>query len=99
MDEQLNTRLKIIEDKLDENQKVLVKLRNAQRTANYIKIVYWGFIILAGLGAFYFIKPVLGQLGEAYGITSNNSDSQSSSFSTSALLEQLKEFKANNQTN
>ena len=100
MDPQLNDRLKAIEDKLDINQKMLLKMHKTQRAGHYVRIAYWGFLILAGFGAFYFIKPVLGQLGETYGFTSGNQDSPSStpSFSASGLMDQLKQFKELNQT-
>ena len=69
MEQQFIDRLKSIENKLDELQHTVLKIRRTQRHAQYIKILYWVFLVLLGFGAFYFIEPYLSQLKEVYGFT------------------------------
>ncbi len=66
MDPLINARLKGIEEKLEENHQLLVKVRRVQRHGQYFKIFYWVLIILATFGAFYYIQPYLAQLMETY---------------------------------
>lgn len=40
-----------------ENHEMLRKVRGAQKQAAFFRFMYWAFIILAGVGAFYFIQP------------------------------------------
>lgn len=40
-----------------ENNEMLHKVRGAQKQAAFFRFAYWAFIILAGVGAFYFIQP------------------------------------------
>ncbi len=87
MEPYLNDRLLAIEAKIDQNQKIISEIRRSQKIANYTKILYWGFFILAGLGAFYFVQPFIGQLKDAYGLTGGTENQNS------GLLDQLKQFK------
>lgn len=66
MDPVLDSRLKSIEDKLDENHKMLTRVRRTQIHGQLFKIFYWSIIILLALGSLYFIKPYLNQLLETY---------------------------------
>ena len=42
-----------------ENNEMLRKVRGAQKQAMFFRVMYWGIIILAGVGAFYFIQPYI----------------------------------------
>jgi hypothetical protein len=72
MDPELNRRLTVIEEKLEENYRVIKKIRKTQRNAALLRTGYWILIILVGFGAFYFIKPFMSQIGETYGFGKNN---------------------------
>ena len=94
MEPTIEHRIQAIEAKIDENHRLLVKIRNAQRNAVYVKALYWVIVILFGFGAWYFIKPYIGQLGEAYGVTkatTQNVDQKS----VDNLLNELKNFQSN----
>jgi len=49
-----------------ENNKLLLKIRSVQRWARITRIFYWFLIIGVSIGAFYFIKPYLGNLLNVY---------------------------------
>lgn len=66
MDPVLDTRLKGIEEKLDKNQQLLIKIRRVQRHAQLFKIFYWAIIILLACGALYYIQPYVDQLISVY---------------------------------
>jgi hypothetical protein len=67
-----------------ENNELLLKIYNIQKWSQIIRIGYYVVIVLIGIGAFYFIKPFLSNLGGlsniggimgAYGLDSSNLDS------------------------
>lgn len=66
MDPMLETRLKAIEEKLDNNQEILLRIRRVQKNGQLFKIFYWILILLATFGAFYYIEPYLNGILEAY---------------------------------
>ncbi len=66
MDPQLDARLQTIEAKIESIESTVKKIRKVQRTTNSARFVYWMFIILLGLGAFYFVQPYLTQLKGMY---------------------------------
>ena len=49
-----------------ENNVMLLKIRSVQRWAQITRIFYWVLIIAITIGAFYFIKPYLGNLLNIY---------------------------------
>ena len=49
-----------------ENNEMLKKLILFQKWNQIYKIAYWSIIILSAIGAFYFIKPMLGNLFSVY---------------------------------
>ena len=49
-----------------ENNVLLLKIRSVQRWAQITSIFYWFLIIGVSIGAFYFIKPYLGNLLNIY---------------------------------
>ena len=40
-----------------ENNNMLHKIRHAQKTASFLRSIYWLIIIGLGIGAFYFTQP------------------------------------------
>jgi len=58
----LEENLKLSKD----NNELLNKLYRIQRWAQITRILYWVIIILVALGAFYYIKPLLGNLLNVY---------------------------------
>ena len=60
---------KLLEENLalnKENNKLLHKIRDVQRWGQITHIFYWFLIIGVTIGAFYFIKPYLGNLLNVY---------------------------------
>jgi len=69
----------IIEKKLDEllklteeNNKMLLKMRKAQKWATVMRMVYWFIIIGLAAGSFYFIKPYFNNILNVYKHTIHN---------------------------
>lgn len=91
----LDVRLSAIEKKLDETVKILSSMRKAQRTASVMRWLYWAVIIGFGIASIYLIQPYISQLGSAYGIGSGDEENGTSTNKYSDILNQLKEFQAN----
>jgi len=51
---------------LVENNEMLKKLVFYQKLNQIYRIAYWSVIILSAIGAFYFLKPMLGDLIGVY---------------------------------
>ncbi len=66
MDPVIDARLKSIEEKIEKNQQLLIRIRRTQRHGQFFKIFYWVVIILLACGSFYFIQPYFNQLLETY---------------------------------
>jgi len=94
MDPILDARLQSIERKLDEATKILSGMRKAQRTASVMRWLYWAVIIGIGIASIYLIQPYIEQLGSAYGVLGNKEEG-STGTNYSEILNQLKEFQAN----
>lgn len=78
MDEEIKNRLETIERKLTETHKIVAKIRRVQRSSNTVRLLYWVFLVLLALGAFYFIQPVINQLKSVYGFgNTGNTDTVS----------------------
>ena len=66
MDQELK---KLLEENLKvskENNVILTKIRNVQRWGQITRVLYWVLIIGVSVGAFYYIKPYLGNLLNLY---------------------------------
>ena len=95
MDPNIEARLKSIEEKLDKTYNLVFKVRRVQKHSQMFRIFYWTVIILATLGAFYYIQPYLNQLLETYtGIQTTQEKLQQYSMpdlnSLNSILDQLK---------
>ena len=49
-----------------ENNILLLKINNAQRWAKITRYIYWGIILFASIGGYYFIQPYLNNLLNVY---------------------------------
>ena len=54
---------------VEENNKILHKMRHAQKVASFMRIVYWLLIIGISIGAFYFLQPYVNKLEKFIGST------------------------------
>lgn len=95
MDPNIEARLKGIEEKLDKTYNLVFKVRRVQRNSQLFRMFYWAVIILATLGAFYYIQPYLQQLLETYtGIQTTQEKLQQYSMpdlnSLNSIIDQLK---------
>lgn len=65
-----------------ENNEMLKKMVFYQKLNQIYRVVYWSIIILSAIGAFYFLKPLLGSLISVYtggvGVTDMGSVSEMS---------------------
>jgi predicted PurR-regulated permease PerM len=66
MDPALDARLKAIEEKLQQNHELLVRVRRVQRNSQLFRLFYWVLILLATFGAFYYVQPYINQIIESY---------------------------------
>ena len=56
----------------EENNVMLRKIRRTMKAGTVMKAVYWSVLILASIGATYFIQPYIDQLRSIYsGVDSN----------------------------
>lgn len=94
MDPLIDTRLKGIEEKLEQNHQLLVKIRRVQRHGQLFKVFYWILIVLATFGAFYYVQPYLSGILEAYTGIQNSQEQFKNSMSDftgiNNIIEQLK---------
>lgn len=90
MDNELKSRLESIEHKLDQMQKMVTKIRRVQRRTNTARLLYWLFLALLALGAFYFIQPAINQLKSIYNFGGTD-DTQN----LNTLLQQLNGYQDN----
>jgi len=49
-----------------ENNAMLLKVRSVQRWAQITRVLYWFVIVAAAFGAFYFLKPYVGNILNVY---------------------------------
>jgi cell division protein FtsL len=96
MEPSLDARLKSIEEKLDKNNQLLVKVRRVQRQGQLFKILYWVLIVLLAFGAFYYIQPYVNQLLETYtGIQDTQEKMQSTIPNLTNINELINQLKGN----
>ncbi len=53
---------KMLEDTFElaqDNNKMLKHIRNSQRWASLMRVIYWAIIIAASVGSYYFIQPYI----------------------------------------
>ena len=56
----------------EENNRILKTLLRNMRWGRLIKMVYWGVIIAASVGAFYYLQPTLDKAVHTYGTFENS---------------------------
>ncbi|MBP9715254.1 MAG: hypothetical protein KBD52_02085 [Candidatus Pacebacteria bacterium] len=65
----------------EENNKMLKKIRSAQKWASFARSVYWVIVIGLGIGAFYFIQPYFEKTQNFFQNTSDTVNSFKNTFS------------------
>ena len=55
----------------EENNKLLRYIKRSMRVSQIVSFVYWVIIIGSAIGAFYFLKPYIGQIESLYGSASS----------------------------
>jgi hypothetical protein len=101
MDSELEQRLANIEKMVSDNNRMLTKMRKAQKNAAYWRLVYWAILIILTIASFYFVMPYISQLGAAYGIgggTSTDTSATTSPSTTAQLLNLVKQYQAGQKT-
>ncbi len=96
MDTEINERLENIEKIVSDNNRMLTKLRSAQKNAIYWRIVYWIVILGLAIASFYAIQPYVSQFGAAYGIGSSSANAtvDKGQNTTATLLNLVKQYQA-----
>jgi len=61
-----NDKLNQILEKVEENNKILKKMRRASLFGNIFRVIYWAVIIFFAVGAYWFIQPYLSTITSAY---------------------------------
>lgn len=59
-------RLKKLEKLVEENNRMLHKMRRAQIIGGVLRVLYWVIIIGFAVGAFYFVQPYLDGIYSTY---------------------------------
>ena len=68
-------KLNQLSKKVDKNTDIVKDLRSHNRWAFFFKIVYWGFLIAIGYGAWQLIQPVLDSFSSAIDTISQTGES------------------------
>ncbi len=91
LDEDKESELEVIKELTIENNKMLHSIQRRARFGLIWKIIYWGFLIGATIGAFYFIQPYVDSLKEAYtGV--QNTQKQITDFRSGFSFDSIKEY-------
>ncbi len=77
---------------LEENNTLLRKMRASQKNAQLFKALYWAVIIFITIGGYYALKPILSNLGSAYGITPSGDTEGSQRMNIKEMQQLLKDF-------
>jgi hypothetical protein len=94
MDQEINDRLNRIEKMVSDNNRMLTRMRRAQKNAAFMRIVYWLVIIGLFVASYYLIQPYISQFAASYGIGSNSSAQSNNSTITSFI----KQYQASQKT-
>ena len=74
--DQLNTknnntvleRLTSLEEQVADTHRIVQKMRNGQRWATVLRLLYWCILLGLGAASYNVLKPYLGQLESLYGM-------------------------------
>ena len=67
---------------VEENNKILHKMRRSQRWTSIMTVVYWIVIIGAAVGAFWFLQPYANSFFNTYSTAQSELNSIKSSFNS-----------------
>jgi hypothetical protein len=91
LDEDKDSELDVIKELTIENNKMLHSMQRRARIGLIWKLIYWGFIIGATIGAFYFIQPYIDSLQDAYtGV--RNTQKEITDFKSGFTFNSIKEY-------
>ena len=62
-------------EKVEENNKMLRKIRRASIWGSVFRVIYWGIIIISAVGAYWLIQPYINVLESTYGGMQNDINS------------------------
>ncbi len=97
MDQELNDRLTRLEKMVSDNNRMLVKMRRAQRNAAYMRVLYWIVIVLMAVASWYLIQPYLASLTSEYSaITDGNSSGMGND--SSSIMNLINQYTAGQKT-
>jgi predicted PurR-regulated permease PerM len=77
MDQELEARLEQIEKMVSDNNRMLIRMRKAQKNAAYISAIYWIIFIILAVAGYYFVQPYIAQVQSLYQSGSNTASSVS----------------------
>lgn len=66
MDPELKKKIDETLELTKENHKILKSMRSHARWSSIMRAVYWLIILVTAFGAYYFVKPVIDDVMEAY---------------------------------
>ncbi|HTH93479.1 MAG TPA: hypothetical protein VL576_03310 [Candidatus Paceibacterota bacterium] len=66
MDPDLEARLDNIEKMVSDNNKMLTRMRQVQRRAAYVRILYWVIGIILAIAAWYYVQPYFESVTNEY---------------------------------
>lgn len=66
MDEEIKNLLERNLEISKETHKIVKKMHRTQKIGRALKIIYWSIIIAGALGAYYYLKPVIGNFIDTY---------------------------------
>jgi hypothetical protein len=66
MDAELNDRLSKIEKMVSDNNRMLIKMRRAQRNAAFVRIIYWIVVLALAYGAWKLVQPYFTAITNEY---------------------------------
>ena len=78
MDQELNDRLTKIEKMVSDNNRILTKMRRAQRNAAFIRVLYWIVVIVLAYGAWRVVQPYLMTVTNEYKAVTNAGNTDTS---------------------
>lgn len=93
MDQDLEQRLRNIEKMVSDNNRMLTKMRRAQRNAAFMRLLYWLVIIGLAIMAWYYIQPYLVSVTNEY-----NTLTGKGSTDTSGLMNLIDQYTGSQKT-
>ncbi|HEY9480698.1 MAG TPA: hypothetical protein VIR98_00505 [Candidatus Paceibacterota bacterium] len=81
-----------VRDLARENNEVLRSIRRSNRLSTFFKVLYWVLILGLSFGAYWLIQPYVDMLKGSLGAIQGNPSAETSDYSLSGALNNLKEL-------